>query len=103
MFYEDPERRKKAPDSILVILKPSVSGDEPLDVVEYQRAHPQFPQESTMDQFFGEAQWESYRRLGEHIASRIFGEYPGGKWRPRDLNRPPETQWRGTSRASPAP
>jgi len=98
VFYDDPERRKKVPDSVLVILKPGVSGDEPLDVAEYGRVHPAFPQESTMDQFFDEAQWESYRRLGEHVASRVFGDYAGGAWRPRDLTRPPATEWPGTSR-----
>jgi len=53
--------------SLLVILKPTLTGDEPLDVLQYAASHPTFPQETTADQFFDEAQWESYRRLGEHI------------------------------------
>lgn len=27
-----------------------------------------------------EAQWESYRRLGEHIAEEVFGRTPLGRW-----------------------
>lgn len=57
----------------LLYLKPTLDGDEPTDVLEYHAAHPGFPHESTGDQFFDEAQWESYRRLGEHVATRVFG------------------------------
>ncbi len=58
-------------ESLLVVVKPSLTGDEPLDVLQYAAAHPTFPQEATADQFFDEAQWESYRKLGEHIGSQI--------------------------------
>lgn len=50
---------------VLVYVKPALRGDEPADIVEYARAHPPFPQQTTRDQFFDEAQWESYRKLGE--------------------------------------
>ena len=63
---------------ILVVLKPSLIGDEPLDLLEYQAGHKAFPQEPTSDQFFDEAQWESYRRLGEVIGDR-FCEMLGGR------------------------
>ena len=33
--------------------------------------HPDFPHEPTEDQFFDEEQWESYRRLGEHIMTSL--------------------------------
>lgn len=58
--------------SLLLFLKSSVSGDESRDVIQYQDAHPEFPQESTADQFFNEPQWESYRALGEHVATPFF-------------------------------
>lgn len=54
------------------------SGDLPLDVYAYHDQHPDFPHESTGDQFFPEAQWESYRSLGEHIGHRLLGPQPGG-------------------------
>jgi hypothetical protein len=60
--------------SWLLYVKPTLVGDEPADVLEYHRAHPKFPHEPTADQFFDEAQWESYRRLGEHVAESLFGE-----------------------------
>jgi hypothetical protein len=58
----------------LVYVKPSLTGNEPIDVQQYHTAHPDFPHESTADQFFGEAQWESYRKLGEHMALELFGD-----------------------------
>ncbi len=51
----------------IVYFKPSMVGDEPPDVLQYRRRAPAFPHETTGDQFFDEAQWESYRRLGEHV------------------------------------
>ncbi|HSA55401.1 MAG TPA: hypothetical protein VLE53_06830 [Gemmatimonadaceae bacterium] len=60
----------------LLYVKPSLDGDEPIDVLRYHTEHPDFPHESTGDQFFAEAQWESYRKLGEHLALELFG--PGG-------------------------
>jgi hypothetical protein len=57
--------------SVLLVIKPTLTGDEPLDVLQYAAAHPTFPQQATSDQFFDEAQWESYRRLGEHIGSKV--------------------------------
>ena len=59
--------------SALLILRPAVLGREPLDVLNYQIAHEDFPQQSTGDQFFDEDQWEAYRRLGENMASEVFG------------------------------
>jgi len=58
--------------SWLVYVKATLTGDEPEDVCHYHRAHSAFPQETTNDQFFDEAQWESYRRLGVHIGHRVL-------------------------------
>lgn len=55
-----------------IYLKPTLVGDEPQDICRYHVEHPSFPHESTLDQFFGEAQFESYRYLGEHIAQKLF-------------------------------
>jgi hypothetical protein len=56
----------------LVYLKPTLRGNEPADLREYRACNPEFPQQTTADQFFDEAQWESYRKLGEHIGSEVF-------------------------------
>jgi hypothetical protein len=58
--------------STLLYIKPTLIGDEPADVRRYHTEHPSFPHETTAEQFFDEAQWESYRRLGEHIADKVF-------------------------------
>lgn len=58
--------------SWLLLVKPSLQGDETADVIQYQRTHGLFPQEPTTDQYFDEAQWESYRKLGEHIGTELF-------------------------------
>ncbi|MEQ8764814.1 MAG: GMC oxidoreductase [Planctomycetota bacterium] len=60
--------------SLLLYFKATVTGDEPTDVAHYRTTHPEFPHESTADQFFDEAQWESYRRLGEHIAEPLVSD-----------------------------
>lgn len=53
----------------ILYLKPTLTGDEPPDIQHYRSRSPVFPHESTGDQFFDEAQWESYRRLGEHVGT----------------------------------
>jgi hypothetical protein len=67
---------KTKPPSVLLYIKASLSGDEPADVLQYRLEHSDFPHESTSDQFFGESQWESYRRLGEHVAMKVLDEVP---------------------------
>jgi hypothetical protein len=52
----------------ILYFKPTLTGDESPDVLQYQARNQAFPHESTGDQFYDEAQWESYRRLGEHAA-----------------------------------
>jgi hypothetical protein len=63
-----------APMGHLVYIKPQLIGDEPRDVTAYAVAHSAFPHESTANQFFNEAQFESYRRLGSHEAEVILKE-----------------------------
>ena len=62
------DRGDQKDTGILIYLKPTLTGDEPCDVTQYRTRNEEFPHESTGDQFYDEAQWESYRRLGEHAA-----------------------------------
>ena len=64
--------RAMRPGGVLIVVKPSLAGDEPIDLLQYHSEHPTFPQETTLDQFFDEAQWESYRKLGSHIGDKLF-------------------------------
>ena len=67
---------KPAPDGVLVYLKPSVYNEDylPRDVYNYMQQSPEFPHESTSDQFFSESQFESYRALGRHVVDVISGK-----------------------------
>ncbi|WP_426690419.1 patatin-like phospholipase family protein [Rhodanobacter ginsengiterrae] len=49
----------------LLVVKPRQPTDSPLDLVGYANRDVSFPQQGTGDQFFDEAQWESYCQLGE--------------------------------------
>jgi hypothetical protein len=53
-------------------MKATLSGDEPADVLNYARSHAAFPHESTANQFFTEAQFESYRMLGLHTIEQAL-------------------------------
>ncbi|WP_157696388.1 hypothetical protein [Pseudomonas asplenii] len=57
----------------LLIVKPRVSSTTQVqmsfDMIGYADRHSEFPQESTRDQFFDEAQWESYHGLGLTLSS----------------------------------
>jgi hypothetical protein len=55
----------------LVYIKAGLTGEEPVDIVQYALTHPAFPHESTGNQFFTESQFESYRHLGSFAVSCI--------------------------------
>jgi hypothetical protein len=57
---------------ILLYVKSSVTGEEPADIAAYRAQHGEFPHESTADQWFDEAQFESYRALGEHVIQTVL-------------------------------
>ena len=57
----------------LVYIKSSLTGDENDYVRDYGRRNPNFPHESTGDQFFSEEQFEVYRSLGFHSANGFLG------------------------------
>jgi Patatin-like phospholipase len=59
-------------DGYLFYIKPAFYGREPRDVFSYAMSNPEFPHESTADQFFGEDQLESYRALGLFAVDQMF-------------------------------
>jgi hypothetical protein len=61
----------------LLWIKPRMLPGMPADVVGYAATMQPFPQQPTGDQFFDEAQWESYRRLGEEAMRRLLAACPG--------------------------
>lgn len=50
---------------VIVVIKPTLANRLETDVRRYSQQHADFPQQTTGDQWFDEAQFESYRRLGE--------------------------------------
>lgn len=65
---------KSSKDAWIVWLKPRVFAGIATDIEAYAIQNEPFPHQTTIDQFFDEAQWESYRRLGYEMASRLFSD-----------------------------
>jgi hypothetical protein len=57
---------------LILYLKLSVTGNELELIKRYRALHPDFPHQSTLDQFFDEEQFEAYRQLGVHVAEGLF-------------------------------
>ena len=63
------------------------------DSYKYKIYHPDFPHESTADQFFDEVQWQAYFELGQFIAkdvldmrSKLFLKYKSEHEEPKDIS-----------------
>jgi hypothetical protein len=80
-----------ATEGRICYIKPVLTGEEDVDVARYAAQHAgktsPFPHQSTGDQFFTEAQFESYRVLGRFSVEKAFG--PGGEW-PQNVRWLPE-------------
>ncbi len=59
--------------AMLLVIKPNRISHTNGDVWSYAKTHPSFPNEPTVDQFFDEAQFESYRQLGLNMGELLFG------------------------------
>jgi hypothetical protein len=59
---------------LLLYMKLSVTGNESELIRRYRTIHPEFPHQSTLDQFFDEEQFEAYRQLGVHVADGLFSQ-----------------------------
>jgi hypothetical protein len=55
----------------LIYVRPCDPPDAPIDVRAYRNTHDHFPHETTIDQFFTESQFESYRGLGEETIAAL--------------------------------
>lgn len=65
-------------DGYLIYIKPVMCGSEPPDVVAYREINPDFPHQSTANQFFNESQTESYRMLGLHTIQEMCEGWQAG-------------------------
>ena len=57
---------------LLLYIKLSVTGNESELIKRYRINNPDFPHQTTLDQFFDEEQFEAYRQLGVHAAQGLF-------------------------------
>ena len=57
---------------LLLYIKLSVTGNESELIKRYRINNPDFPHQSTLDQFFDQEQFEAYRQLGVHAAEGLF-------------------------------
>lgn len=85
----------------LLVLKSSFVGgtDDSEPVKNYRQEHPEFPHETTADQFFDDDQFESYRELGEHVALRALSDVSDLGWRP-ELRDTWTSVWETQARAA---
>ena len=77
-----------APDGTLLYIKPSLTGHELADVLNYRKTDPSFPHQSTADQWFDETQFESYRSLGYRIGSVALHEAAAASSVPQTPTQP---------------
>ncbi len=58
----------------LIYIKTTLSKNLCADIHGYKRAHPDFPDQTTVDQFFDEVQFEAYRELGRQIVRNMMDD-----------------------------
>jgi hypothetical protein len=59
----------------IIYIKAGVYGDAPADVRAYAAANARFPHDTTLNQWFTESQFESYRSLGSHAIRMITSHH----------------------------
>ncbi|BFO55388.1 hypothetical protein [Acidovorax sacchari] len=73
--YPATDRNGEPGSGILIVIKPNMCAGLPMDIENYRQQCPAFPQQPTSDQFFNEAQWESYFSLGRFLAGKIDASF----------------------------
>jgi hypothetical protein len=84
-----PETPDEASNGKILYIKSSLTGTikrenlsdlpcEPTDILNYRLEHTTFPHDTTANQWFTESQFESYRRLGQHMVAEVE---LCGKWK----------------------
>jgi hypothetical protein len=65
LLKEAAENETSTINPALIVTEPA-----PVMVLNYFKKNPQFPHQTTADQYFDEVQFEAYRMLGEHIGKQ---------------------------------
>lgn len=84
LHYKDLS--EEARKGVIILFKPVLTGHEDADLIQYGRedAHG-FPHQTTADQWYDEAQFESYRRLGQITAHALLEKLKGNEL--NDINQ----------------
>lgn len=77
--YPEIDASDQSCDGILIYIKPTLDGSEPIDIKQYKIGNKLFPHEPTADQMYSETQFESYRTLGFHVIDKVCGSAKIGK------------------------
>jgi hypothetical protein len=75
--YSSVDDTPEEDDGLLIYVKPTLrsrGAQIPYDIYSYSRGCKEFPHESTVDQWFSESQFESYRALGSHMVGQLTEE-----------------------------
>lgn len=59
---------------LLIVVKPRLLDSMPLEIAGYASRNATFPQQTTSDQFFDEAQWEAYHQLGLRLGQTLSAQ-----------------------------
>lgn len=57
---------------VLIYIKSTLTAHLPTDLYSYKAANPSYPHQPTVDQFFDEVQFESYRELGYYLGWQML-------------------------------
>jgi len=73
-YPPDPPEENEPTTGWFIYIKSAITGDEKGSVKAYWRTHRQnhFPHQTTLDQFYDDSQFESYRRLGQHSVESVI-------------------------------
>jgi hypothetical protein len=65
----------RATCGVLIYVKATMIDGLPSDLYAYKAQNPEYPDQSTLDQFFDEDQFEAYRELGYRLVKQMFAEF----------------------------
>lgn len=71
-IYYPKDKNFDADEGKILYLKLDLTKSDSPDLLSYKIRNPDFPHQSTLDQFYSESQFESYRFLGYSVAKRAF-------------------------------
>jgi hypothetical protein len=98
-----PRKNEPAFEGLLVFAKSTMTGDEPIDMLELKRRCREFPHDPTSNQFLAPERFEAYVMLGRHIASSITKFLEQGDFEEVSLLPQHVTEWRNEFAADQQP